>query len=538
MSGHAAGASPASSAPGAARAGLLACFSALTYVGVCRATRQLRGIAGKPWPLLGLLAAIALFAGLQLLALDRVGEQGALDPSLLDPVLRFAPLLLAAALFFSTFSTPLRLQVADVSWVLTAPGGGRALFARALLLRPLGYAAIGYLGASIARWSLGRPVNEVWKIALVAAAAGLALRLVSFGGHILVVRARAAVALRAVAVTWGIGLVLAAVVDLPGGGWLGLRPVVRPLLAGVLQPSQLSGQRLLVVMAVLLVASVALVAAARGFEERARLAARHIAEAQEALRRFRSGQQLSLTQFRTGSGSLPGWSALAGERALFFRALAQQRRLTPPSWVALGLLVDLGGALVLLSVAPAFTWGWAAVCLAAAVWSGGSMLAIELDHYHVRIAPLRPLPALLCLAAVTAVQRIVSIELAWLVVLFAPGVTAGAWVTGVLLIPCLVALVEGAGALAVAVADRPLSRGALKVAIGTIGALPAIAALTAGAALGWPATVVAPLAAAALLALAWCCLARAANHIWPRARASGDRGLPDSVRRLNLARRR
>jgi len=125
----------------------------------------------------------ALFVGLQLLALDRVGEQDALDPSLLDPVLRFAPLLLAAALFFSTFSTPLRLQVADVSWVRTAPGGGRALFARALLLRPLGYAAIGYLGASIARWSLGRRVNEVWKIALVAAAAGLALRLTTCGSR-------------------------------------------------------------------------------------------------------------------------------------------------------------------------------------------------------------------------------------------------------------------------------------------------------------------------------------------------------------------
>jgi len=120
----------------------------------------------------------------------------------------------------------------------------------------------------------------------------------------------------------------------------------------------------------------------------------------------------------------------------------------------------------------------------------------------------------------------VSIELAWLVVLFAPGVTAGAWVTGVLLIPCLVALVEAAGALAVAVADWPLSRGALKVAIGAIGALPAIAALTAGAALHWPAAVVAPMAAAALLAIAGCCLARAANHVWSRVRATGAEGCP------------
>jgi hypothetical protein len=130
---------------------------------------------------------------------------------------------------------------------------------------------------------------------------------------------------------------------------------------------------------------------------------------------------------------------------------------------------------------------------------------------------VRPLPALLWLGAATAVQRVVSIELAWLVVLFAPGATVGAWVTGVVLIPCLVALVEAAGALAVAVADRPLSRGALKVAIGTLGGLPAIAILITGVALDWPPTLVALMAAAALLAPAGSCLTRAVNHIWPRA---------------------
>jgi len=121
---------------------------ALAYVGARRWRRRLR-----PWQVLALLAGVALMSGLQVLALRRVGTEGAPDPALLEPVLRFAPLLLPALLLMSTFSTPVRLEVADVSWVLTAPGGARALLARALLLRPLGYAV---MPCSVPRSHAGR----------------------------------------------------------------------------------------------------------------------------------------------------------------------------------------------------------------------------------------------------------------------------------------------------------------------------------------------------------------------------------------------
>lgn len=493
-----------------AQSGVPACLVAMAYVGARRWDRRLRGVAGKPWALLGLFAGVALLASLQVLALERMGRQAGPDPGLLDPVVRFAPLLLPALLLMSTFSTPLRLHVADVSWVLTAPGGARAVFLSTLMLRPVRFAIIGYLGTVVSRWWLELAPTDAWKVALVAAAVGLVLRLVSFGGHILVVRARAHVALRVLAVAWGVGLLVTAVIDVPGGGWLGLRPLLGWLLAGVLAPERLAPIALLILLTGLIAGTGALVAAARGFEERAEAAARQIAEAQETMRRSRSGQELAATQFRTGLTSLPGWQALAGERALCLRTLAQQRRMLRPTLV--GLVAALGIAVALVAVAPAFTWVPAVLLLVLTAASGaGQCLAVELDHHHLLLAPLRPLPSLLWLGAVPVVSTAVQIELVWLPVLAAPVITTGAWGVGAVLIPCLVALAEASGSLAVVVADGPLARVALAFALG---ALPAATLVIAVVSLGAPTTLVA-LATVVLLAAAASWLALAARRIRP-----------------------
>ena len=485
-------------------------LSALVYISARRWRRRAR-----IWPLLGVLVGIALIAGVQALALSRVDDQGALDPAVLDPFLRFAPLLLPVLLLTSTYSTPLRLEVAEVSWVLTAPGGARALLARALLLRPVGYAAVGLLGASLARSLSGRSLQDVWKVALVGAVVGLAMRLISFGAHLLVVRAGAAVAIRGLALSWGGVLLLAALRDLPGGDWLGLRSVLERLVDVALQPAQHSATWLLVALGVLLAATLALVASARGFEERAQLVARQVAEAQEAQRGSLGRQELAATPLRRKLPSLAQADAFAGERALCFRGIAQLRRQILPSFVAFGLLLDVGAPLVLLELAPTFTWAWALIVLAGAVAGGASQLAVELEHHHLRLAPLRPRRALLWLSAVRAAHRVVSIELAWLPILFAPGVTAEIWVAGALLGPCLVALAEATGSLAVASSRELLGRAALKAAFGTLAVLPAIVILVATIALGSIA-LAAVTGAAALLATTALCLRRTASTIWPK----------------------
>jgi hypothetical protein len=490
---------------------------ALGYVGTRRTLRTMRGAGGVPWPWLGLAASVALYTLIQWLALRGAGVNGEPDRELVDPILRFGPLLLPIALLRSTFSTPLRLQVAEVSWVLTAPGGPRALLTRELLLRPLGYALIGYTGASIARAAVGRPLAEVWKVALAGALVGLALRLLSFGGHMLSVRARAALPLRVLAAAWAAGM-------LAFGGWFALRPVFEPLLGAVFQPAGLSALALLIGLAALLALSAVLIVTVRGFEERAQAAARQFAEAQESLRRSRSGEQLTMATFRTRIPSLAGSSMLAGERALGYRALVQQRRMILPSILAFGLALDVGVPLVLLDVAPDFTWAWAATGLIGAALGSGSMLAVELEHLHLRMAPLRPVRSLLWLAAVPASHRVVSTEVAWLAMLLVPGSPAGVWLVGALLIPCLVALGEGAGALAVVLADRMLGRALLKLALGVTGVLPTAAVLIVAASVGTPAVVVALLVAATSLAIASTYFALSARHIRPRRPLATDNG--------------
>jgi hypothetical protein len=95
---------------------------------------------------------------------------------------------------------------------------------------------------------------------------------------------------------------------------------------------------------------------------------------------------------------------------------------------------------------------------------------------------------------------------------------------GALLIPCLVALVEGAGALAVVLADRMLGRVLLKLALGVTGVLPTAAVLIVAASVGVPAVVVALLVAATSLGIASTYFALSARHIRPRRPLVTDNG--------------
>ncbi len=232
------------------------------------------------------------------------------------------------------------------------------------------------------------------------------------------------------------------------------------------------------------------------------------------MRRTRSGQELTAKQFRTGLTSLPGWPVLAGERALCFRALAQQRRMLRQS--VIGVVTGLAIALVLLVIAPSFTWAPAVLLLVVTVLGAGSQgLAVELDHYHLQLAPWRPMPALIWVGAAPVAVSAVQIEVVWLPVLAAPDVATGAWVAGAVLIPCLIALAEAAGSLAVVVADGLLARVALTAALVTFGALPATALLFGAVSVGVQRVLVA-LAAVALLAAATCWMVWTAHRIWPR----------------------
>lgn len=491
---------------------------ALAHVGTRRTARRVRSDARRPWAWLGLAVVLAAIAGLQALALERSDAQGRLDSDVLDPLLAFGPLVLPLLLIVSTFTVPLRLKVADATWVLTAPGGSRAVVARDLLLRPLAFAALAIAATTIARAAVGRPIGEVWKIALAGATVGLAFRIVMFGGHLLVVRAKAAVALRVAAACWGAAMLAAAAFDGRLSDALLLRSVTEPLLEGVLEPSRLSAAVLLGALVVLLALAGAVLVAARGFEERAHVAARRLASAQEAFRQWQGGHEPALaTGTRTGVSSLAGWDSLAGARAMAFRVLADQRHMVPVTMLGAGLLLDIGVPVVLLLTAPSFVWAWAAVGLLGGWFGAGAQLSIERDHHHLRLAPVARLAALLWLAAVPAAHRLISVQLSWSLAWLASGITLGTWAAGVLLIPCLIAFGEGAGALAVAAAERKVVRAAIKAAILVIVSIPATTVLGVVLELGVPALVAAVPTGAALLGGAWVCFATASRRIFGEA---------------------
>ncbi|MGI8825293.1 MAG: hypothetical protein ACR2JC_06585 [Chloroflexota bacterium] len=235
--------------------GTLACLRAMTYLAARQRLRQLRGLGMKPWGLLGFTIAIALLAFGEILALRHLGSGSTLNLRPIDHALRFVPLLLPFLLWRAAGRSPMRLQVEDVSWLLTAPGGPRAIVCWKLVLRPLAYAFVGFLSTLLARWWSGLPPAARWEIVPVGLIVGLTIRLASIGGHIVTVRAHAGKAVRIVSVIWGLALLAAALVRFPGRDWLDLHPIVDRLVAATLDPGTVSGGWLLTVLVMLLVPS-------------------------------------------------------------------------------------------------------------------------------------------------------------------------------------------------------------------------------------------------------------------------------------------
>lgn len=106
---------------------------AITYLAARRWWRRLLMAREQPWALVGVVVGLAMSAVLQFFLL-RSTAKASLPPVVVDLVAQLAPFLLPVAAFSATFRSPLRLDTADVAWVLTAPGGSRMLLARHLFV--------------------------------------------------------------------------------------------------------------------------------------------------------------------------------------------------------------------------------------------------------------------------------------------------------------------------------------------------------------------------------------------------------------------
>lgn len=441
---------------------------AISYLTARRWRRRLLMAREKPWALLGVVAGMAMSATLQVFLL-RSASTASLPPATVDLVAQLATLLVPVIAFSATFRSPLRLDVADVSWGLTAPGGPRVLLARHLFGYPVLLALLGGLGGVLSRSLVSLPVIPAWKVAVVLGGAVLAVRLVALLAHLFALHAP--VLTRVFLLAWTVALAVATVSGAPTSSARG-EPVVRRWVLAITNAEAVEAPWVLLpCLAVTLLAVVA-VCTVRGYIESADDRARQNAELQVSMRRDTTGLETGANWFRSGLRSWSGTAFLAGERALLFRGVVQQRRMRLA--FGLELAVELLITITLLVLTPHLAWlPLAFVLLITVMTSSFTGIAVELDHHHVWVAPLRPLVALWCATAVPAATVSAGAEALWLMLLVGGVLGAGTWLAGALLIPVVSVVVLLAGALGIAIGGRGVLRMPLSLGFAVAGIAPA-----------------------------------------------------------------
>jgi len=442
---------------------------AMGYLAAHRWRRRLLMTREKPGVLLAVVAGMAASVALQFWLLRRAST-ASFPPTAVDLVAQLAPLLLPAIALSATFRSPLRLDVADASWLLTAPGGPRVLLARHLFGFPLLQAALGGLGGVLSRSLMSLPAAPAWKVAVVVGGAALIVRVLGMLAHLSALRAP--LLTRILALSWAAALAIVAVAGEQAARLTG-EGVARRWVVAIIDSEVVEAGWILVPFFAIALLAVVVLCVARGYIEPADDRARQNAELQVSTRRDTTGLETGASWFRSGLRSWSGRAFLTGERALLFRGLAQQRRMQ--RMFGLELAVELLVMIVLLALAPEMAWlPLAFVLLTIVVTSSFSGIAVELDHHHVWMAPLRPLIALLCAIAVPAATVAASAEVLWFTLLLGGSLGGGTWLVGAVLIPCLGVVIFLAGALGIAIGGRGVLRIPLSVAFGAGGIAPVL----------------------------------------------------------------
>ncbi|GAA3220831.1 hypothetical protein [Nonomuraea helvata] len=451
---------------------------ALGYLSLTAWLRRVREL--RPWRMLLLLAVAALVSLLQLklrlLALAPPGQDG-----VAGRVTVIAPLVLPLLLLTATRRSPLRLATADVSWLLTAPGGGRAVLARHLLAGPARFSLMVLAAGTLSRWAAGLDPAPAWQPAAACAVLLLLFRLAACARHLLALGPAATLlATRAAGAVWGVAMLASYASDLPTAAWLRLAPLAQGLMDVAFEPAPGSAFPLLAALASLVCAVALLVAVADGYQEPADSAAREAAGAREVLRHSNSGQELGAERFRPGVASLGHQPAFAAERAVLYRALAQERRALADRLVMPAvLLVAVAGLLV---TAPAYAW--VPLLLAVPHLLGEHLvsgLAVERDHDFVPVTGMRMERVLIWANTLPAARTAATLEALWLPQILSPAIAVDLWWAGVLLAPVTAVLIAGVSDLAGTLVGPMAARYVLALGLCALGWAPSAALLASHA---------------------------------------------------------
>ncbi|MFF0312048.1 hypothetical protein ACFYSC_31815 [Streptosporangium sp. NPDC004379] len=457
------------------------------YVSFAGWSRRVRGL--RPWRMLLLTAAAAAVALLQL-RLPAFAPRG--QDGMAVRMVSAAPLILPLLLLTATRRSPLRLSVGDVSWLLTAPGGGRAVLARHLLAGPARFSLMVLTTGALSRWAAGLDPAPAWRPAAACAVLLLLLRLVTCGRHLLALGPAAALrATRVTGAVWGVAMLSSYASDLPAAAWVRLAPLVQGLMGSMFEPAPGSAPPLTAALVALVCVAALLVAAADGYQEPAAAAAWEAAGAREVLSRSGSGQELGAERFRPGVASLGHRPVFAAERAVLYRALAQERRVLADHLVMPAVL--LVATVGLLVTVPAYAW--VPLLLAVPHLLGEHLvggLAVERDHDFVPVTGMRMKRVLIWANVLPTARTAATLEVLWLPQILSPVLAVDLWWAGVLLAPVTAVLIVGAGELAGALAEPMAARFVLALGSCALGWVPCATLLASHA----------PIAAVASLSLA------------------------------------
>lgn len=424
--------------------------------------RQLR--ARLPRPRVAVPAALGLAVLLILEALAYRGDYAAAhSPQTLRIVAAAAVAALAASTALVGWtSCPLAAREPWAQWVLTLPGGERALFA----VRTAEHAVLaGLETACLAGVSLGLgygDARDVLALPVQAAALVAAAEALQLGAFLTTRRLSRPKAAR-------LALLLA---GFAAATWVGLArtPVGPALGAGLASPGRAGDVYLVALAAASLAACAAAALAARGFAEDAYEAGRRQDAAAEALSRDSSS---AARPSWTGGSSLVGPAAFAWRRLATLHRTRWRYLLTHLPVAGLGLGAGLlGGAVV-----PALPVVLVSLTFVGMGISIGPSATLS---FYVRTLPVDPARAAGWSGLVTAGQFLGILALAWV-----PAALAAGW-PGHLVLAGLATLPALAGTLATGQVVGEL--------------LPARAGLQAGARLGVPIIVAASAAGMAVLA--------------------------------------
>lgn len=296
----------------------------------------------------------------------------------------------------STLQSPIVVSLADASWVLIRPGGGRTFLLYLLLKASIttGLVAVPSGIASIFLFRL--PTGRIGAVVVAAAVSSLAVRLAGYSTRVLYLRGIPLLSLRiawSLMMLWILGLGVLRVITPKEPLWWDVPGQLLWALASTFARSEVPWLALFVATVVVIVVTLLTIQHCAGFEEEAIDAADQVAALMTTIQSAQGGNSaldaLVNKSLRKGITSFTSLTALKRERAFLWRSIAQHRRQTKPQQLVahLVLLMLISAAVARFAPEEFFTLPLMLSSFSGVLSGCSRGLAEEIDRIQFWVAP-------------------------------------------------------------------------------------------------------------------------------------------------------